>query len=83
MKVKAEPENEDRPIILKKKLSPNTGSNKKAVSKKIKEETLPPVRKINNEKLCKCIIVISLKNLLDSKPFRECVHVSTLRGRKS
>lgn len=43
VKVKAEPDNDDKPNILKKKLLSPTNGNKKVPTKKIKEESLPPV----------------------------------------
>lgn len=42
--MKAEPENEEKPIILKRKLASANG-NKKVSAKKVKEETLPAVSK--------------------------------------
>lgn len=45
VKVKAEPENDEKPLILKKKPISVAVVNKKPIPKKVKEETLPPVSK--------------------------------------
>lgn len=71
VKVKAEPENEDRPIILKKKLQQSVSVNKKVAPKKVKEETLPAVCNF----LKMCLFYFCFSAILDSKPFGKRIRV--------